>query len=191
MDAEVQVDAIRPQRMDTVRPLRLQQDRKLMGTAERFELAEIALAQRRKMTENQGHGIVTGSDLDLRDLATGVERPDQCRKGLDALPDFGQQGVADRKVRDEARVVFAKTDQGLALLVDPLDRQPALAAVAPGLVGQRRQPFAWRDLADALEVLGENALLGLDLPRRRQMLERAATALAEMRAVRIDTIGRS
>ena len=47
------------------------------------------------------------------------------------------------------------------------------------------------DLADALEILGEHALLRGDLCSRRQVLERAAPADAEVRTTRLDALGRS
>ncbi len=63
-------------------------------------------------------------------------------------------------------LISRKPDQHLVLLGDPLDRQAALAAIAPGLVGQRIEPALGRDLADALEVLGQHALLRRDLRGR-------------------------
>ncbi len=119
------------------------------------------------------------------------ERRDELAERRDALADFGQQRVADRKIGDEARIVFAESDQHLAFLGDPLDRKPTLAAIAPWRVGQRIEPALRLDLADALEILGEHALLRGDLRSRRQVLQRAAAAGAEVRTTRLDALGRS
>ncbi len=90
-----------------------------------------------------------------------------------------------REVGDEARILLAEADQGLALLLHAAHREPALAAVAPGGVGQRRQHALGRDVADALQVLQQHALLGDDLLVLGQVLQHAAAAGAEMRAARM------
>ena len=98
--------------------------------------------------------------------------------------DIRQQGVADGKIGNKTRVVFAESDQDLVLPCHPLDRQSPLAPIAPGFVTQRRQPAPWLDLADAFEILGQHALLGLDLLPGSKVLQGAAAATSEMRAAR-------
>src|SRR5690606_34340027 len=69
-------------------------------------------------------------------------------------------------------------------------RETAPAAVAPGGVHQRLEHGLGRDVADALEVLQQHALLGVDLLRFVQVLQRAATAGAEVDAARRHPVGR-
>src|SRR6185312_14137808 len=93
---------------------------------------------------------------------------------------------------DEARVLlFAETHQHAALLRHVAHRQPALAPVTPRLGSERRQPRLRRDLADALEILRQHALLDGDLRRRVEMLQRTAAALRKMPAQRLDPVRRS
>ena len=91
---------------------------------------------------------------------------------------------------DEAAIALAEADQRAALLLDVLHRQPRAATVAPRIARQRREHATRRDVADALEVLEQRALLCDDLRLRREMLQRAAAAGAEMRAFGRDAIGR-
>ena len=84
----------------------------------------------------------------------------------------------------------ADADHCLVLLLDPFDRQSALAPIAPFFVAERWQPALGADLADALEVFRQHILLDLDLSPGGQMLERASTANAEMRTTRLDAIRR-
>src|SRR5690606_36997882 len=102
----------------------------------------------------------------------------------------GHHGVALAQVGDEARIALAEADQGLVLLLHAAHREPALAAVAPGAAGQRRQHAGGADVADALEVLQQHTLLGQDLLRFVQVLQHAAAAHAEMGAARLDAVGR-
>src|SRR3546814_3116094 len=94
---------------------------------------------------------------------------------------FGQVG-------DEARIALAEADQGLALLFHPAHREATLAAIAPGDISQRWKQVVRGNVADALQVLEQHALLGQDLLRFGQVLQRAAAAGAEVRAARVDAI---
>src|SRR5690606_40154989 len=67
---------------------------------------------------------------------------------------------------------LAETDQRLSLFLHPPHREPSLAPIAPRRIGQRRQHRLGRDVADALEVFPEHALLGKDLLRLLQVLQR-------------------
>src|SRR3546814_5136206 len=85
---------------------------------------------------------------------------------------FGQVG-------DEARIALAEADQGLALLFHPAHREATLAAIAPGDISQRWKQVVRGNVADALQVLEQHALLGQDLLRFGQVLQRAAAARSE------------
>ena len=111
-------------------------------------------------------------------------------KRADAFADLRDDRVAFGQVGDEARILLAETDQRLVLLLHAPHREAALAAVAPGGVGQWRQHRLRRDMADALEVFQQHALLGVDLLGFVEVLQRAAAAGAEVRAARRDAIGR-
>jgi hypothetical protein len=90
----------------------------------------------------------------------------------------------------QARIGLAETHQRLALLLDAADREPALAAIAPGRVRERREHVGWRHMPDAFEVLHEHALLGDDLPRLVVVLQRATAARAEVAAAGVHALGR-
>jgi hypothetical protein len=55
---------------------------------------------------------------------------------------------------------------------------------------QKRERFGWRDFADARQRLIQLTLFEFQLTRRRQVLQHAAAAHAEMRAARLDAIRR-
>ena len=98
--------------------------------------------------------------------------------------------MADRQVGDETRVGFPETHHRLALLLDEAHRKAALAPVAPGGIHQRFKHLAGGHVADALQVVHQHAVFGGDLPRFGQVLEHAAGAGAEMRAARLNAVGR-
>ncbi len=64
-------------------------------------------------------------------------------------------------------------------------RQARALAITPRRAVDRRQHGFGFDLADALQVIFQHALLDVDLRTRFQMLHRAAAAHAEMRALRL------
>src|SRR5690606_4411659 len=108
----------------------------------------------------------------------------------DALADRRQHRVAFGQVGDEARILLAEADQGLALLLHPPDREAALAAVAPGGVDQWFEHAARLHMADPLEVLQQDPLLGVDLLRFVEVLQGTAAAGAEVGAARVHPVGR-
>ena len=91
---------------------------------------------------------------------------------------------------DEAAIALAEADQRAALFLDVLHRQPRATTVAPRIARERIEDARRCDVTDALEVLEQRALLREDLRLRREMLQRAAAAGAEMRAFGRDAIGR-
>src|SRR3546814_7719154 len=96
------------------------------------------------------------SDVCSSDLVHAV---DQRRQRRHRHADRGDHGVAFGQVGDEARIALAEADQGLALLFHPAHREAALAAIAPGDISQRWKQAVGGDVADALQVLEQHALL--------------------------------
>jgi hypothetical protein len=107
------------------------------------------------------------------------------------VPICRHDGVAFDEVGDEARILFAEAHERLVLLLHATHGEAALAAIAPGGIDQRRQHGLGRDVADALQVLQQHALLDVDLFGFVEVLQRAAAAGAEVRAARGNAIGRS
>ena len=186
---EPQRNRFRPQRVHAVVAAGLQEDGQALLLREGDEGCAVAVGQRLQVAQHQRRGVVTAGDFDLRNLAHRIETADELTQRPDALAHGRHQHLAVRDVGDVAAVLLAETDQGLALLVHVLHRQPPATPVTPGLTDQRLEPASRRDLADALEVLREHALLGGDLRGRRQMLQRASAAGTEMRAARLDARG--
>ena len=94
------------------------------------------------------------------------------------------QHMAFIQISHETAVSFAKTDQHFFFLMHVAARQSGLAAVAPARPCQRLPQGLGLDLADALQVLHQCVLLGIDLHGRLQVLQGATTTLAKMRATR-------
>ena len=79
---------------------------------------------------------------------------------------------------------LAKADHHATFLAHELDPEPRAAAVAEHRSAQRREPALRRNAPDALKSAAQLALLGAELRGRLQVLQRAASADAKVRAVR-------
>src|SRR5215475_4755792 len=95
-----------------------------------------------------------------------------------------------RKVGKIGLVALAKAREHPALLVHVFDAKTSAAPIAPCRTLERRKHFRRRHLADALEVIHQLLLFGLELRGGRQMLQRAAAAQAEMPTTRRDSVRR-
>ena len=93
-------------------------------------------------------------------------------------------GMAVEYLGDKAWVSLAEAHQRLALLLHPTHRKTAFAAIAPGIATQRRQHLLRLHVTDALQVVQQHALLGLDLLTLSHVLQHATRAHAEMRTAR-------
>ena len=178
------------QRMHRIQSLGLQVDGEILGCGEIAQLLQVAFRQRLEMTEDQRTRLVARDEFDLRQHASRLHRIHQLREGRDLHADFRHHRVAFADVGDEARILLAETDQRLVLLLDAAHRETPLAPIAPRGIHQRRQHLARRHVADALQVLHQHALLGVDLLVLGQVLQHAAAAHPEMRATGRDAIRR-
>ena len=170
---------------------RLQVDRQSVLLAKRGQRRQIALAQWLHVAEHQRHQVVAGSEFDLRNRIDRVHAAEQVGEQADLGTQRRMHHFALLDLGDEAGVLlFAETDQHAALLHHVAYRQAALAPVTPRFAGKRRQPQLRRDLADAFEIFRQHALLGRDLRRRIEVLQRAAAAMREMPATRLDPMRR-
>lgn len=93
-----------------------------------------------------------------------------------------RQHLAGVHVDDEPGFLLVEADQHTTLLVHALHRKARTVAVAPGWPVQGRQDDVRPDLADAREILFQDALLGGDLRAHLQVLQHAAAAAAVVHA---------
>src|SRR3546814_8196863 len=129
-------------------------------------------------------GGVAGDELHLRNVAAPVHAVDQRRQRRHRHADRGDHGMAFGQVGDEARIALAEADQVLALLFHTAPREATLGAIAPGDVRQWWKKVVRGNVAEALKVIEQYALIGQDLLRLDQVLQGAAAAGAEVRAAR-------
>ena len=176
---ERQRHALPVQRLHGVHAAGLQVDHEPMLLAEGRPGRAVRIAERLQVAHGQHHRLVTGDELDLRDVALAIERFDEGGQRLDLGADFRNHRQALAEVGDKTRILFTEADQGLVLLLDPAHREAALAAVTPA----RRPAAAARCPAShgrSAPVVHQHALLGDDLLGLVQMLQHAAGTGAEM-----------
>ncbi len=130
-------------------------------------------------------------DLDLRNArreSTGSdqrrERIDQSRRPAEPAPRHSCRSATMALKRSR------NPTSERPLRVHEARTQPRATPVAPRLARQRRQAALRLHLAEPAQRLAQLRVLDRQLRSRREVLQRAAAAVAEMRALRRDAIGR-
>ena len=161
---ERQLRRIAGERVNGIDATRLQEDRKAFGFSEGRELRLVGIGEWLQVAEHKRDLCIAGDELDLRDVAARVQAIDQCAQRRDLEAQLRDHDMAFADVGHEARILLAEPDQGLVLLLDPAHREATLPAIAPAVPAQWWQHALRRNMADALQVLQQDPLLGLDLP---------------------------
>ena len=129
--------------------------------------------------------IVHG-DLNLGDTVSRLQTADKVTELIQMLSDRRVQYLAAVHVADIRLALFTKTDQHPSLFLHIAHAHAGLATVTPVGTCERREYFRWLDLADALEVLQQHLLFGMDLSSCFHVLQRTPTAYTERGAFRLD-----
>ncbi len=169
----------RVERRRALRPARLQPDLHMRRVGERTQQAEVGVAERLQVAEDEHHGLVAHRHLDLRHTVPDRQPADKRAQPRDQRRHVRRQDQAALHVGDERGAALAKADHRAAFLLDVAHREPRAPAVAPLLAVDRREHRFGLHLADALEAVLEPALLGGDLGARVGVLDGAAAAILD------------
>ena len=113
----------------------------------------------------------------------------EAEKGVSICDNLLNHGIEIEHVGDVARLALVEADQHAAFLRDVTHRQPRAVPVAPRRPVDRRQQRRRPHAGDVPQRVLERALLRRDLGHDIEMLERAASADAEVGTARQDAVG--
>ena len=184
------------QRADGVGAFRLEPDRYAVRPPERAQPRFVGRRQRLEMTKDENRLARSGilafadGDFDLRHAARDRQTLDQRSHRSEHRGDFDGEHVALAHVGDVAAALLVEPDERATLLLHDPHRQARAIPVVPGRSVDRRQHAVGAHASDVEQVVLEHALLDRDLCGDVEMLHRAATADAEVRAPRNHARGR-
>ena len=161
-----------------------------MARGELPQLRQILRGGRLEHAQHQRGRVVSHRQLDLRHALADREPGEKLGERRDEGVGRRGQHAAGGQVRHVGRGALTESDHHARLAVHVLGAEARPAPVAPGGTGERRQPPRGLGARHPRQGLLELALLGEQLRRRLEVLQRAAAADAEMWAPGHGALGR-
>jgi hypothetical protein len=175
----------RPHRLGAAR---LQVEAHRVTGFEAAQQIEIGLGRSVEHAQHDRADAVGDRDLGLGHSRSDRKPGDQLRQRIDQHSRRRRENAAFVQVSDVGRRALAKSDQHPSLAWHQLYAEPCAPPIRPDRPCQRFEHTRGLDAAESDQVLQQLGLLESKLRRRSEVLQRAAAAEAEMRALGRHTV---
>ncbi len=180
----------RIERIDRVRPFRLQPELHGVPVGERAQLRLVGRRERLEDTQHQRGHILADRHLDLRHALDDAQAADQFAQRHQQCGHVRREHLARSHIGHVAALALVEAHQHSALGRHMAHGQPRAIAIPPVRPGDGAEHHIGTELGQVPQVVFQHALLDGDLRTRIQMLHRAAAAGAEEPALRRHARGR-